>query len=124
MRESLSEKKCSGIMGVPITFLDKYNPDQFEIIGFAGGWNGDSPLITRRYPQKQQQINKDGSTSVVCKLNDGTPAIRLEVKPINTTHYTIEDNAYYIRTYGRILIKRKQFNNENRAETNQSQGSV
>lgn len=24
---------CSGIMGVPITFLDKYNPDQFEILG-------------------------------------------------------------------------------------------
>ena len=24
-----------GIMGVPITFLDKYNPDQFEIIGEA-----------------------------------------------------------------------------------------
>ena len=22
-----------GLMGVPITFLDKYNPDQFEIIG-------------------------------------------------------------------------------------------
>ncbi len=22
-----------GIMGVPITFLDKYNPDQFEILG-------------------------------------------------------------------------------------------
>ncbi len=22
-----------GIMGVPVTFLDKYNPDQFEIIG-------------------------------------------------------------------------------------------
>ena len=22
-----------GIMGVPITFIDKYNPDQFEIIG-------------------------------------------------------------------------------------------
>ncbi|MCL2347328.1 MAG: adenine-specific methyltransferase EcoRI family protein [Planctomycetaceae bacterium] len=24
-----------GLMGVPITFLDKYNPDQFEIIGLA-----------------------------------------------------------------------------------------
>ena len=24
---------CDGVMGVPITFLDKYNPDQFEIIG-------------------------------------------------------------------------------------------
>ena len=22
-----------GIMGVPITFLDKYNPEQFEIVG-------------------------------------------------------------------------------------------
>ncbi|WP_371246822.1 adenine-specific methyltransferase EcoRI family protein [Mycoplasmopsis agassizii] len=25
-----------GVMGVPITFLDKYNPDQFEIIGLTG----------------------------------------------------------------------------------------
>ena len=23
---------CNGIMGVPITFLDKYNPEQFRII--------------------------------------------------------------------------------------------
>ena len=26
-----------GVMGVPITFLDKYNPDQFEIIKFRKG---------------------------------------------------------------------------------------
>jgi hypothetical protein len=26
-----------GVMGVPITFLDKYNPDQFEIIWQASG---------------------------------------------------------------------------------------
>lgn len=25
-----------GVMGVPITFLDKYNPDQFEIVGISG----------------------------------------------------------------------------------------
>jgi len=24
-----------GVMGVPITFLNKYNPDQFEILGMA-----------------------------------------------------------------------------------------
>ncbi len=30
---SSSEGRCSGIMGVPITFLDKWNPDQFEIVG-------------------------------------------------------------------------------------------
>ena len=27
----------AGVMGVPITFLDKYNPDQFEIIKFRKG---------------------------------------------------------------------------------------
>jgi hypothetical protein len=26
-----------GVMGVPITFLDKYNPDQFEIVKFRKG---------------------------------------------------------------------------------------
>lgn len=30
-----SEIPCdyAGVMGVPVTFMDKYNPDQFEIIG-------------------------------------------------------------------------------------------
>jgi hypothetical protein len=27
------KKKCNGIMGVPITFLDKYSSEQFKIIG-------------------------------------------------------------------------------------------
>lgn len=31
---------CSGIMGVPITFLDKYNPEQFEIVAFRKGNDG------------------------------------------------------------------------------------
>lgn len=26
-----------GVMGIPITFMDKYNPDQFEIVGMAAG---------------------------------------------------------------------------------------
>lgn len=29
----LPSPECGGNMGVPITFLDKYNPEQFEIIG-------------------------------------------------------------------------------------------
>lgn len=33
-----------GIMGVPITFLDKYNPDQFEIIKFRKG-DDDKDLV-------------------------------------------------------------------------------
>lgn len=31
----------SGVMGVPITFLDKYNPDQFEIVGSNRGVDQD-----------------------------------------------------------------------------------
>jgi hypothetical protein len=30
-----------GVMGVPITFLDKYNPEQFEIVGNAGSYSVD-----------------------------------------------------------------------------------
>ena len=30
-----------GVMGVPITFLDKYNPDQFEIVGNLGSYAPD-----------------------------------------------------------------------------------
>jgi hypothetical protein len=53
----------SGAMGVPITFLDKYNPEQFEIIKFRKGddekdlrVNGKCPyfriLIRNKHPRK------------------------------------------------------------------------
>ena len=29
-----------GIVGVPITFFDKYNPDQFDLVGFRKGNDG------------------------------------------------------------------------------------
>lgn len=37
-----------GVMGVPITFLDKYCPEQFEILGIANSarWIGDFPCFT------------------------------------------------------------------------------
>ena len=33
----LIPKDYDGVMGVPITFLDKWNPEQFEIVGMAAG---------------------------------------------------------------------------------------
>lgn len=33
----------SGLMGVPITFLDRYNPDQFEIVGSFNANNESDP---------------------------------------------------------------------------------
>lgn len=35
------------VMGVPITFLDKYNPNQFEIVSFRKGDNGEDLIFTR-----------------------------------------------------------------------------
>lgn len=101
-----------GVMGVPITFMDKYNPEQFEIAGFAGGWCGKSDLLTKMYPKKQYQITKDGKQSLVGKLNDGTPLINKGKNKPFSTYYEIGDGNYYVRTYGRILIRRKQVNTD------------
>jgi hypothetical protein len=38
----------NGVMGVPITFLDKFNPDQFEIIGSNRGIGQDPKGIYGR----------------------------------------------------------------------------
>ncbi len=40
-----------GVMGVPITFLDKYNPDQFEILGITEN-GADAPVAFLRIPDK------------------------------------------------------------------------
>jgi hypothetical protein len=37
-------EECNGIMGVPITFMNKYNPDQFEILG-SQRWNKSKTLL-------------------------------------------------------------------------------
>jgi hypothetical protein len=34
-----------GVMGVPITFLDKYNPDQFEILGLSASAGYDVEIV-------------------------------------------------------------------------------
>ena len=43
-----------GVMGVPITFLDKYNPEQFEILGTSDNWIIDdkykiTPWLTKEF---------------------------------------------------------------------------
>ena len=88
-------------MGVPITFLDKYNPDQFEILGITKTWYG---MANKIYPQ-QLQIDKKGKQSFVSKLNDG-PVLKLSAPPANQTYYMV-DNQYYVQLYARILIKKR-----------------
>lgn len=77
-----------GIMGVPITFLDKYNPEQFEIIGMAHGDAGVA-LGLKPYDRKYKKLNKGMRDGDLFYLKDGFPVL----------------------PYRRILIKRRK--NEN-----------
>lgn len=43
-----------GVMGVPISFLDKYSPEQFEIVG-GDGFKETPP--TKTYPAKKKVVN-------------------------------------------------------------------
>jgi len=49
-----------GAMGVPITFLDKYNPDQFEIIKFRKGDDDKDLIINGKYPYFRILIKRKG----------------------------------------------------------------
>ena len=40
----------NGIVGVPITFLDKYNPQQFRVVGFRKGLDGRDLRIGKKQP--------------------------------------------------------------------------
>lgn len=89
-----------GVMGVPISFLDKYCPEQFRIIGITQSWDG---LASRIYPE-QIQVSKTGKRSRVTKLNDGA-AIKIAEPPCNDVYYIVGDELF-IKEYVRILIQK------------------
>jgi hypothetical protein len=98
----------TGVMGVPISFLDKYNPDQFEIVSLTQTWSDES---TKTYPT-QTLVSPDGSRKTVGALNSG-PAFKVATPPKGVAYYEVkgEDEktppSYYISAYKRILIRRK-----------------
>lgn len=73
-----------GIMGVPITFLDKYNPDQFSILG-----------ITDRQ-------NTSGLRNKVYTKDDIPSYNDLNARSV------IKSNNNYRAVYARVLIKNKR----------------
>ena len=54
----LQERYCNGIAGVPITFLDKYSPEQFEIV------NANDYRKTENVPVKSHGLIKDKDASI------------------------------------------------------------
>lgn len=75
-----------GLMGVPRSFLDKFCPDQFEIIGNAEGDAG-KELGFKPYPRELRKLNKS--------LRDGQP-------------YYFDENGVPQKPFGRIIIRKKQ----------------
>lgn len=76
----------NGIMGVPISFLDRYCPEQFEIIGQTQGDSG-KELGLKPFPRELKKLNPS--------LRDGQL-------------YYIDESGIPQKPYARILIRKKQ----------------
>jgi hypothetical protein len=92
------------VMGVPISFLTKYNPEQFEILGITKTWDDGSGFKTKFYSE-QTQVDSSGKTSKVSKLNDGA-AIIVDDAP-TSTYYTVGE-AKLVQVYARILVRHRK----------------
>jgi hypothetical protein len=79
-----------GKMGVPITFIDKYNPDQFGIIGL-GISNSGLEIGVRGYRPEHKEYRK--------KVQ-GKGAVDGDL-------YMVDENDHPVVPYARIIIKRK-----------------
>ena len=95
-----------GIMGVPISFLDKYCPEQFEIVGLAP--ERSDTMINRVFQYKNAfQHNSNGTTQSGNKVNDG-PTILSKAPPVKFPYYTCENREGFLQVlYARILIRKK-----------------
>lgn len=91
-----------GVMGVPITFLEKYNPEQFEILSLTQTW---SDMPTKKYPP-QVLVDPQGKRKIVGALNSST-AIRVDKPPLGISYYEIH-GEFFVSTYKRILIRHKK----------------
>jgi hypothetical protein len=96
-----------GIMGVPITFFDKYNPNQFEILGMTTGRDEFIARPTKRYVNPIQ-INKDGSRTNGSKANTRATLLLPNI-PSGRIYYVADNsNKPFEILYARILIRNKK----------------
>lgn len=93
-----------GVMGVPITFLDKYNPEQFEILGLVNGKDDLVKINTKRDYTDFKEMRQDGTfTGSNGKKINGNPV--LQGKPSKGNYFVFENETVY-STYARIFIKK------------------
>lgn len=78
-----------GVMGVPITFLDRYCPEQFDIVAFRKGKDGKDLVLTRGGDKNTALLSYPYSTSIPGMIKNAEGKINGRI------------------TYARITIKRK-----------------
>jgi hypothetical protein len=93
-----------GVIGVPITFLDKHDPEQFDIVALGNSRQNFTPNKTYVNAKK---ILKDGGVLNGNAINS-VLAISQQTKPVDTVYYTSDNSDYIIAPYARVLIKRKE----------------
>lgn len=97
-----------GVMGVPITYLIKHNPDRFEIIGITNrrdGFEDPRSWRTKEYANTVQH-NVDGSTTNG-NVNNAS-VILLEEEPEDAIYYTADNAEGPLKSqYVRLLIINK-----------------
>lgn len=91
----------NGVMGVPISFLSKHSPEQFEIIGLS--MKDGFGLESHKFYDDYKEIRQDGSyTGSSGKKTNGNPMI--EGKPKKGNYYIDEKGNCAYSLYDRLFI--------------------
>lgn len=93
-----------GVMGVPISFLDKYNPDQFEIITLGASHDLFTP--TKKYTGLLKH-NLDGTVTKKHIACNQCLTVGYNEKPSVVYYTASKSDKYLVIPYKRILIRRK-----------------
>jgi hypothetical protein len=95
-----------GVMGVPITFLDKYNPEQFEILGSTQRGCHDRVPDTKKY-DNYREMKPDGAAtgSSGGKTNENPNLEGNDGKK----NYFINDEGHIVQSaYSRIFVRHRR----------------
>ena len=96
----------AGVMGVPDTFLDKYNPEQFEILGCTQRGCHDLVPDTKKYDDyKEMKADGTPTGSTGGKTNENGNLTMNDGKH----NYFVNADGHEIQSvYSRIFIRRKE----------------
>ena len=93
----------AGAMGVPISFLDKYCPEQFDILGFAKLW--DDCFKSHKFYNRYEEVRLDGAkTGMTGTKANGYPVMLGRAERGNSL---VLGERYVHVKYARVFIRNR-----------------